>query len=100
MTLFNQLRRFFQRPLSCEAANQFLDAYIEGDLDPATREAFESHLHLCPKCPIYLEQYRQTIALVHDYGSTSDDPAPAASSDLIDHTLDFLEQHWNERNGR
>jgi len=56
----------FQRlaaELSCRDFVRFLDAYVDGELEPARRAVFERHLALCDDCVRYLESYRATIAL-------------------------------------
>ena len=39
------------QPLRCWRARRHVSAYLDGDLDPATRAAVEDHLHDCPTCP-------------------------------------------------
>ncbi len=40
----------------CEAYNHELDAYIDGELDPRTREPFQAHLPGCSPCTVALER--------------------------------------------
>jgi anti-sigma factor RsiW len=49
--------------LSCRAFVASLDDYLEGELTPARREAFDTHLATCPDCPNYLDAYQKTIEL-------------------------------------
>jgi len=56
----------FQRlaaELSCRDFVRFLDAYLEGELEPARRAVFERHLALCDDCVRYLQSYQATVAL-------------------------------------
>jgi anti-sigma factor RsiW len=41
----------------------FLLAYVEGELEPAARAAFDRHLQRCSSCVAYLDSYRETVAL-------------------------------------
>jgi mycothiol system anti-sigma-R factor len=45
--------------MNCEEANQFLDAYLDGELEPGKRRELEQHLNDCPECRELLEQQRQ-----------------------------------------
>ncbi len=47
--------------LTCREVVELVTDYLEGNLAPPDRERFEAHLALCPNCPTYLEQMRQTI---------------------------------------
>ena len=87
MTLLDKLRSLFAPSLSCEQANAFIADYLEGRLDPSLRTRFEAHLHMCPSCQPFLEQYKKTVDLVHEDGQID---VPAG---LIEHTLHFLHEH-------
>ena len=47
--------------LTCRELVELVTDYLEGTLPAADRARFEQHLALCPNCPAYLEQMRQTI---------------------------------------
>jgi anti-sigma factor RsiW len=49
--------------LSCREALDFLADYLEGELAPEVRVAFERHLARCSDCERYLESYREAIRL-------------------------------------
>jgi len=51
------------RTLSCRELIEFLAAYLDGELAPEERAAFEVHLSVCPYCVDYLATYRRTIHL-------------------------------------
>jgi RNA polymerase sigma-70 factor (ECF subfamily) len=39
------------QPLRCWRARRHVSAYLDGELDAATRSAVEKHLEACPTCP-------------------------------------------------
>ena len=43
--------------VSCQECVAFLMDYLDGELAPDTRAAFEDHLKICPNCAIYLNNY-------------------------------------------
>jgi anti-sigma factor RsiW len=49
--------------LTCREIADVLMAYEDGELTPGARHVFEAHLAECPDCVVYLEGYRQTVAL-------------------------------------
>jgi len=51
------------RSLNCRELIEFLAAYLDDELTPADRAAFEIHLSKCPYCRDYLATYRATIHL-------------------------------------
>ncbi len=51
------------RILDCRELIAFLADYLDGELAPEVRDAFELHLSLCPACVDYLANYRETLRL-------------------------------------
>ena len=49
--------------MNCRELSDFLADYVAGDLPSAVSTEFEGHLHGCPECHLFLEQYRTTIHL-------------------------------------
>ena len=49
--------------LKCRDMVEFLMAYLDQELDGATREHFEFHLRACPNCLRYLETYKTTTEI-------------------------------------
>jgi anti-sigma factor (TIGR02949 family) len=45
--------------MNCEEADRFLDAYLDGELDPAKRAELEQHLAGCAECQQKLIRLRQ-----------------------------------------
>lgn len=78
---------------TCEQVNQFIIAYLEGEMDEETHAEFAKHLADCPNCAIFLEQYRSTVGVV---GEVNDVEIPPA---LVDRTLDFLRHHYGRTGG-
>lgn len=52
------------RELPCRDFVELVTDYLEGALSPGERLRFEEHLAACPGCDTYLEQLRQTIAML------------------------------------
>ena len=57
-------RRAWQQNMSCKELVELVTEYLEGSLSPEDRARFEEHLAVCPGCVIYLDQMRQTAALL------------------------------------
>ena len=76
--------------ITCVEFENFIDAYLEGELPDGKRRLFELHLKVCRECRDYLAAYRRTMML----GKTalSDDPAAmppeTVPEDLIKAVLD------------
>ena len=49
--------------MTCKEIIDFLNGYVDGEIAPAERAAFEQHLAVCPSCRAYLESYKRTIAM-------------------------------------
>jgi anti-sigma factor RsiW len=50
--------------VNCQTFVELVTAYLEGQLSPHDRAAFEEHLRLCPGCDTYLDQFRATISML------------------------------------
>lgn len=49
--------------LTCRDFVEVIMAWLDGELEPAARQLFETHLEACPDCVNYLESYKVTVAL-------------------------------------
>jgi anti-sigma factor RsiW len=49
--------------MTCRELADFIMAYVNGELPPHDRTAFEHHLSLCANCVHYLASYKTTIEL-------------------------------------
>lgn len=49
--------------MKCKECFDFLDSYIAGELPVDEKMAFDRHLDKCPPCVVYVQTYKQTIAL-------------------------------------
>jgi anti-sigma factor RsiW len=49
--------------LTCRELVDFLMAWLEGDLPPRQRAAFDAHLAVCEDCVAYLRSYEATLRL-------------------------------------
>jgi anti-sigma factor RsiW len=47
--------------IPCIEVVELVSDYLDGNLDPETRERVAAHLELCPPCVTYVEQVRQTV---------------------------------------
>ncbi len=89
ITALRKLRNWLGRPLRCEEVNHFIVEYLDGTLAPRPRALFDAHVAACPNCSPFLEQYRQTIALVREAGAD----VPEPPEELVEATMNFLRQH-------
>ncbi len=72
--------------LTCRELIDFLGAYLDGELAPAPRAAFEAHLSVCPACVDYLAGYREAIRL----GKQACDPEAELPSDVPSELVDAI----------
>ncbi len=49
--------------MNCREFNEFLMAYLDGDLPTAQRSLFEQHMETCPPCVEYLNTYQQAVLM-------------------------------------
>ena len=68
--------------LSCRELVELVTDYFEGALSEEERLCFDEHIGTCQGCRIYLEQMRQTIAVVGHLSEES--VAPDAERELLE----------------
>lgn len=51
------------RMITCVEFENFILAYLDGELDARKKVIFELHLKVCHECRNYLEAYRRTVSL-------------------------------------
>lgn len=76
-TLMRRIKgAMFKLPLmiTCEVFEEFIDAYLEGDLPPRQKVIFDMHLMLCRECREYLRAYRASLDLTK--GTVEDNRLP------------------------
>lgn len=66
--------------LTCREMVELVTEYIEGTMPPRERAIFEAHLSVCPGCTAYLEQMRQTIAVL---GRLTEETIPPHARDEL-----------------
>ena len=66
------------REVVCQQLVELVTCYVEGDLDPAVRDAVERHLAVCGHCTGYLDQVRRVLDLT---AGVAPQPVPAGLLD-------------------
>ena len=67
--------------ITCKQLIEFTAAYVEGELDEASSQAFEQHLARCRSCQAYLRSYRQTMRMARELAT--EDPAEDVPEELV-----------------
>jgi len=65
--------------LACRDLVRLVSNYLDGDLPPDWRASIDDHLTVCDGCATYLEQIRQTIALLEQIETKQRPPTPATA---------------------
>jgi anti-sigma factor RsiW len=66
--------------MTCTELVELVTDYLEMRLVPGDLERFEAHLELCDPCVTYIEQIRQSLALV---GTLSEEALPQEAADAL-----------------
>jgi anti-sigma factor RsiW len=69
--------------VTCRELADFIVDYLNGDLAPSVKTAFEYHLSLCPNCVNYLATYQATIELGRRAFAGDDDPSLQMPEELV-----------------
>ena len=62
--------------MSCREFEEFLQSYIDGELDESTCSVFERHIRFCRECREYLAAYRRAIEVGVAVMNHPDDEIP------------------------
>lgn len=65
--------------ISCREFEDFVQAYVDGELPGEQSKTFERHIRFCRDCRQYLEAYQRTVDVV---GSLKDDPDGPVPEDV------------------
>jgi predicted anti-sigma-YlaC factor YlaD len=68
--------------LACQQVVELVTDYLEGSLRRRTRRRIEEHLAGCPGCQRYLDQMRETLAVLGTV--PADSLSPEAQQTLLD----------------
>jgi MFS family permease len=66
--------------LACRDLVRLVSDYLDGELPPDWRASIDDHLGVCDGCTNYLEQIRQTIALLERIDANHPRPASASAA--------------------
>jgi anti-sigma factor RsiW len=66
--------------MDCIELVELVTDYLEMRLAPGDLERFEAHLEECDACTTYLEQIRQSVAIV---GTLSEETLPDGAADAL-----------------
>lgn len=83
--------------MKCRELYSFLDDFLDGHLDVATRQNFERHLELCVSCRRYLATYQTTLKVARgaeraDELATANAPEGLVLAILAARAVTFLRQ--------
>ncbi len=66
--------------MTCKELVELVTDYLEMRLAQGDLERFEAHLELCDPCVTYIEQIRQSVAVV---GTLSEETLPQGAADVL-----------------
>jgi anti-sigma factor RsiW len=66
--------------MDCNELVELVTDYLEGKLPPADVERLAAHLEECEACAMYIEQIRQSVAVV---GMLSEETLPQGAADAL-----------------
>ncbi len=85
-TIMRRIRGvMFKLPLmiTCETFEEFILAYLEGELPPRQKFVFDLHLKVCPECRSYLKAYKASLELARLSGEDADMVPDDVPEDLV-----------------
>ena len=81
--------RLRRRRSRCHQAAQNLQAYLDGELDPATTDVVARHLEDCRRCGLELATYDAIKAVIASTGDGA--PGPAEDAAALDRLRAFAD---------
>lgn len=69
--------------MECTKAESLLIDYIDDQLSPGDKNAFELHIHSCEACRLALEEYRQLLRSIDDHRVENPGPALREKFDIM-----------------
>ena len=66
--------------MDCNELVELVTDYLEGELPPSDMERFEAHLEECEACATYIEQIRQSVAVV---GTLREETLPQGAANAL-----------------
>ncbi len=78
--------------MKCEELLKAMNAYVDGELEPAFCEEFEQHLAGCNPCQVVVDNIRKTITL-YKAGQPFEIPL-----EFRNRLHQLLKERWNSRN--
>ncbi len=83
--------------MTCRELYSFLDDFLDGLLDVATRQNFERHVERCVSCRRYLASYQTTLKVARgaeraDEAATASAPEALVQAILAARAATFLRQ--------
>ncbi len=85
-TIMRRIRGvMFKLPLmiTCETFEEFILAYLEGELPPRQKFVFDLHLKVCPECRTYLKAYKASLELARQSGEGANMDPDEVPEDLV-----------------
>ncbi len=76
--------------MACKELVEVVTDYLEGRLSVVDRVRLEEHLAGCPRCQNYLDQMRQTLAMLGRIPAESIEPS--AQNELLDVFRDWKKE--------
>ncbi len=70
------MHRHMPMMITCREFEDFIAAYLDGDLADRRRRVFELHIRFCRECRDYLAAYRRTMAISRRAFEAPDEAVP------------------------
>ena len=75
--------------ITCREFEDFVQRYLDGDLEPKQNKVFERHLWLCRECREYLAAYQRTVEIGKAALGPADEAVPEdVPEDLVKAVLE------------